>query len=158
MLMLASSSSSPSHRGSIERRVDGGDHRIIGGRAGKMGGDRLQEMIALSDRQRCRRALQQPELLIREREGTRCCHGLSPVGVYARAPAQLGLVGFARVAQRQIDRLGLVVLINAAVEQIIPEMVRHLAQRATNSVSVIIVTVAAVIHGVPAGAMGVALQ
>ena len=32
---------------------------------------------------------------------------LSPVGVYARAPGQLGLVAFARVAQRQIDRLGL---------------------------------------------------
>jgi hypothetical protein len=56
MLMLASSSSSPRHRGSIERGVDGGDHRVIGGRAGEMGSDRLQEMIALSDRQRCRRA------------------------------------------------------------------------------------------------------
>jgi hypothetical protein len=33
---------------------------------------------------------------------------LSPVGVYARAPGQLGLVGFARVAQRQIDRFGLI--------------------------------------------------
>jgi hypothetical protein len=28
MLMLASSSSSPRHRGSIERGVDGGDHRF----------------------------------------------------------------------------------------------------------------------------------
>jgi hypothetical protein len=82
----------------------------------------------------------------------------SPVGVNARAPGQLGLVGFARVAQRQIDRLALVVLIKASVEQIIPKMVRHLAQHATNSVSVIIVTVAAVIHGVPAGTMGVTLQ
>jgi|SRR3989454_3241734 hypothetical protein len=43
MLMLASSSSSPRHRGRIERGVDGGDHRVIGGRASKMGGDRLQE-------------------------------------------------------------------------------------------------------------------
>jgi hypothetical protein len=33
MLMLAPSSSSPRHRGSIERGVDGGDHRVIGGRA-----------------------------------------------------------------------------------------------------------------------------
>jgi hypothetical protein len=74
MLMLASSSSSPRHRGSIERGVDGGDHRVIGGRAGEMCGDRLQEMIALSDRQRRRRALQQRELLVREREGTRCGH------------------------------------------------------------------------------------
>jgi hypothetical protein len=48
--------------------------------------------------------------------------------------------------------------INAAVEQIIPEMVRHLAQHTTNSVGVIIVTAAAVIHGVPAGAMGMAFQ
>jgi hypothetical protein len=81
---------------------------------------------------------------------------LSPIGVYARAPGQLGLIAFARVAKQQIDRLA--IPINAAVEQIIPEMVRHLAQRATNSVGVIIVTVAAVIDGVPAGAMGVALQ
>jgi hypothetical protein len=51
MLMLASSSSSPRRRGSIERGVDGGDHRVIGGLATEMGGDRLQEMIALSDRQ-----------------------------------------------------------------------------------------------------------
>jgi hypothetical protein len=51
MLTLASSSSSPRRRGSIERGVDGGDHRVIGGRAGEMGGNRLQEMIALSDRQ-----------------------------------------------------------------------------------------------------------
>jgi hypothetical protein len=51
--MLASSlPSSPRQRGSIERGIDGGDHRVIGGRAGEMGGDRLQEMIALSDRQR----------------------------------------------------------------------------------------------------------
>jgi hypothetical protein len=57
MLMLASSSSSPRHRGSIERCVDGGDHRVIGGRAGEMCGNRLQERIALSDRQRRRRAL-----------------------------------------------------------------------------------------------------
>ena len=75
MLMLASPSSSPRHRGSIERGVDGGDHRVIGGRAGEMGGDRLQEMIALSDRQRCRRALQQRELLVR---GTRCGHVVFP--------------------------------------------------------------------------------
>jgi hypothetical protein len=51
MLMLPSSSSSPRQRSSIERGVDGGDHRVIGGRAGEMCGDRLQEMIALSDRQ-----------------------------------------------------------------------------------------------------------
>src|SRR5256885_2187862 len=70
MLMLASSSIAPRHRGSIERGVDGGNHRVIGGRAGEMCGDRLQEMIALSDRQRRRRALQQRELLIREGEGT----------------------------------------------------------------------------------------
>ena len=76
MLMLASSSSSP--RGSIERGVDGGDHRVIGGLAAEMGGDRLQEMIALSDRQRRRRALQQRELLIREREGSRCGHVVFP--------------------------------------------------------------------------------
>jgi hypothetical protein len=44
--MSASPSSSPRHRGSIERGVDGGDHRVIGGRAGEMGGDRPQEMIA----------------------------------------------------------------------------------------------------------------
>jgi hypothetical protein len=119
MLMLASSSSSPSHRGSIERGVDGGDHRVIGGLATEMCSDRLQEMIALSDRKRRRRALQQRELLAR-------WHAVRSI--------------------------------KAAVEQIIPEMVRHLAQHATNSVGVIIVTVAAVIHGVPAGAMGVALQ
>ena len=77
MLMLASSST-PRHRGSIERGVDGGDHRVIGGRAGEMCGDRLQEMIALFDRQRCRRALQQRELLIREREGTRYGHVVFP--------------------------------------------------------------------------------
>jgi hypothetical protein len=78
MLMLTSSSSSPRHRGSIERSVDGGGHRVIGGGAGEMGGDRVQEMIALSDRQRCRRALQQRKLLIREREGTRCGHVVFP--------------------------------------------------------------------------------
>jgi hypothetical protein len=33
MLMLASSSSSPRHHGSIERGVDGGNHRVIGGLA-----------------------------------------------------------------------------------------------------------------------------
>jgi hypothetical protein len=55
MLMLASPSSSPRHRGSIERGVDGGDHRVIGGLATEMCGDRVQEMIALSDRQRRRR-------------------------------------------------------------------------------------------------------
>jgi hypothetical protein len=55
MLMLASSSSSPRRRGSIECGVDGGNHRVTGGRAGEMGGDRLQEMITLSDRQRRRR-------------------------------------------------------------------------------------------------------
>jgi hypothetical protein len=38
MLMLASSSSSPRHRGSIERGVDGGDHRVIGGLAIEMCG------------------------------------------------------------------------------------------------------------------------
>jgi hypothetical protein len=74
MLMSASSSSSPRHLGSIERGVDGGDHRVIGGLAIEMCGDRLQEMISLSDRQRRRRALQQRELFIREREGTRCGH------------------------------------------------------------------------------------
>jgi hypothetical protein len=72
MLMLTSSSSSPRHRGRIERGVDGGDHRVIGGRAGEMCSNRLQEMITLSDRQRCRRALQQRELLVRECDGTRC--------------------------------------------------------------------------------------
>ena len=79
MLMLASSSSSPRHRGSIERGVDGGCHRVIGGRAGEMCGDRLQEMIALSDRQRCRRALQQRELLVRECDGTRCGQSTQPL-------------------------------------------------------------------------------
>ena len=39
MLMLASSSSSPRQRGSIERGIDGGNHRVIGGRAGEMCGD-----------------------------------------------------------------------------------------------------------------------
>lgn len=53
----------------IERGVDGGVHRVIGGRAGETGGDRLQEMIALYDRQRRRPALKQRELLVREREG-----------------------------------------------------------------------------------------
>jgi hypothetical protein len=61
MLMSASSSSSPRHRGSIERGVDGGNHRVIGGRAGEMCGDRLQERIALSNRQdaaaRCRASI-----------------------------------------------------------------------------------------------------
>ncbi len=85
MLMLASSSSSPGPRGSIERGVDGGGHRVIGGRAGKMCGDRLQEMIALCDRQQCRRALQQRELLVREREGTRCDHVVFPQLAYMRA-------------------------------------------------------------------------
>ena len=51
MHMLASSSSSPGHRGSIERGVDGGDHRVIGGLATEMCGDGLQELIALSKRQ-----------------------------------------------------------------------------------------------------------
>ena len=79
MLMLASSSSSPRHRGRIEGGVDGGDHRVIGGRTGEMRGDRLQEMIALSDRQRRRRRpLQQRELLVRERDGTRCGHVVRP--------------------------------------------------------------------------------
>jgi ATP-dependent DNA ligase len=50
MLMLAFSSSSPRHRGRIERGVDGGDHRVIGGLATEMCGDRPQEMIALSHR------------------------------------------------------------------------------------------------------------
>ena len=85
MLMLASSSSSPRHRGSIERGVDGGGHRVIGGRAGEICGDRLQEMIALSDRKRRRRALQQRELLVREREGTRCGHVVFPQLAYMRA-------------------------------------------------------------------------
>ena len=77
MLMPTSSSSSPRHRGSIERGVDGGDDRVIGGLATEMCGDRLQEMIALSDRQRRRRALQQRELLVREREGS-CGHVVFP--------------------------------------------------------------------------------
>ena len=77
MLMPTSSSSSPRHRGRIEGGVDGGDHRVIGGRAGEMRGNRLQEMIALSDRQRRRRALQQRELLVREREGS-CGHVVFP--------------------------------------------------------------------------------
>ena len=83
MLMLASSSSSPRHR--IERGVDGGDHRVIGGRAGEMCSDRLQEMITLSNRQRRRRALQQRELPVREREGTRCGHVVFPQFSYMRA-------------------------------------------------------------------------
>ena len=74
MLMLASSSSSPRHRGNIERRVNGGDHRVIGGLATEMCGDRLQEMIAVSDRQRRCCPLQQRDLLVRKREGTRCGH------------------------------------------------------------------------------------
>ena len=78
MLMLAFSSSSPRHRGRIECGGDGGDHRVIVRRAGKMCGNRLQEMIALSDRQRRRPALQQRELLIREREGSRCGHVVFP--------------------------------------------------------------------------------
>ena len=78
MLMLAFSSSSPRHRGRIDRGGDGGDHRVIGGRAGETGGDRLQEMIALSNRQRRRPALQQRELLVRERKGTRCGHVALP--------------------------------------------------------------------------------
>ena len=78
MLMLAFSSSSPRHRGRIERGVDGGDHRVIGGRADEARGDRLQEMIALSDRQRRRPALQQRELLVRERKGSGCGHVVSP--------------------------------------------------------------------------------
>ena len=65
-------------RGRIECGGDGGDHRVIGGRAGETGGDRLQEMIALSDRQRRRPALQQRELLVRERKGTRCDHVVFP--------------------------------------------------------------------------------
>ena len=85
MLMLASSSSSPRHRGSIERGVDGGDHCVIGGLATEMRGDQLQEMIALFDRQRRRRALQQRELLVREREGTRCSHVAFPQLAYMRA-------------------------------------------------------------------------
>ena len=122
-----------------------------------MCGDRLQEMIALFDRQRRRRALQQRELLIREREGARCGHVVFPQLEYMGARrASSRRRSSRRVAQRQIDRLGL--LINATIEQIVSKMVRHLAQHATNSVGVIIVTVAAVIHGVPAGAMGVALQ
>jgi hypothetical protein len=85
MLMSASSSSSPRHRGRIERGVDGGDHCVIGGLATEMYSDRLQEMIALSDRQRRRRALQQRELLVREREGTRCGHVVFPQLAYMRA-------------------------------------------------------------------------
>ena len=42
------------------------------------GGDRLQEMIAPYDRQRRRPALQQRELLVRERKGTRCGHVVFP--------------------------------------------------------------------------------
>ena len=83
--MLASSLSSPRHRGRIERGVDGGDHRVIGGLATEMCGDRPQEMIALSDRQRRRRALQQRELLVREREGSRCGHVVFPQLAYMRA-------------------------------------------------------------------------
>jgi hypothetical protein len=54
-----------------------------------MRGDRLQKMIALSNRQRRRRALQQRELLIREREGTRCGHVVFPQLAYmgARRPS-----------------------------------------------------------------------
>jgi hypothetical protein len=88
MLMLASSSSSPRHRCSIERSVDGGGQRVIGGRAGEMCGDRLQEMIALSDRQRRRRALQQCELLVREREGSRCGHVVFRLAADVRKPAR----------------------------------------------------------------------
>ena len=83
--MLASPSSSPRHRGSIERGVDGGSHRVIGGLAIEMCGDGLQEMIALSNRQRRRRALQQRELLVRECEGTRCGHVVFPRLAYMRA-------------------------------------------------------------------------
>jgi hypothetical protein len=83
MVTLASSSSSPRHRGSIERGVDGDD--LIGGLPTEMCSDRLQEMIALSDRQRRRRTLQQRELLIREREGTRCGHVVFPQLAYMRA-------------------------------------------------------------------------
>ena len=90
--MLASSSSSPRHRGSIERGVDGGDHRVIGGLAIEMYGDRLQEMIALSDRQRRRRALQQRELLVRERfvhKSTKCGGVVArKFGERARCPMQ----------------------------------------------------------------------
>ena len=75
----------PRHRGSIERGVDGGDHRVIGGLATEMCSDRLQEMIALFDRQRCCRALQQRELLVRECEGTRCGHVGLPQFAYIRA-------------------------------------------------------------------------
>jgi hypothetical protein len=71
-------SSSPRYRGRIERGVDGGDHRVISGLATEMYGDRLQEMMALSDRQRCCRALQQRELLVRECKGTRCGHVVFP--------------------------------------------------------------------------------
>ena len=44
-----------------------------------------QEMIALSDRQRRRRALQQRELLVRECEGTRGDHVVFPQLAYMRA-------------------------------------------------------------------------
>ena len=56
---------------------------------------------------------------------------LSPVGVDARAPGQLGFVGSARAAQRQIDRLGLVIPINAAVEHANPQRtsLRHTLRR-----------------------------
>ena len=56
---------------------------------------------------------------------------LSPVGVDARTPGQLGFVGSARVAQRQIDRLGLVIPINAAVEHANPQRtsLRHTLRR-----------------------------
>jgi hypothetical protein len=49
--------------------------------------DRLQEMIALSDRKRRRRALQQRELLVRERKGTRCGHVVFLQLAYMSAPS-----------------------------------------------------------------------
>ena len=85
MLMLASSSSSPRHRGSIERGVDGGDHRVIGGLATEMCGDRLQEMIALSDKQLALPQRAAASLPVGEREGTRCGHAVFPQLAYMRA-------------------------------------------------------------------------
>ena len=103
--------------------------------------------------------MQPRELLVRECEGTRAVTLFPcPSWRICAHAGPAGLIGFARVAQRQIDRLGLVVPIKASIEQIIPAIVRHFAQHATNSVGVIIMTVAAVIHSVPAGAVGMTFQ
>jgi hypothetical protein len=109
MLMLASSSSSPRHRGSIERGVDGGGHRFIGGRAGEMCSDRLQEMIALCDRQRRRRALQQRELLVRERfvhKSTKCGGVVArKFGERARRPMEQFLPIAGYVCKAPVEKL-----------------------------------------------------